>query len=74
MVVSGEKLFGMCACEGRTGLTEAVCVGQEGEPAGGGSQVRRGMGEGVWVLERVCDDDAGAGGGAGRCGVWGVCM
>jgi hypothetical protein len=24
------------------------------------------MGEGVWVLERACDDDAGAGGSAGR--------
>ena len=67
-------MFGVYACEGRAGLTEAVCVGQAGEPAGGGSHVRRGSWEGVWVLERACDDDAGAGGRAGRGGAWGVCM
>ena len=67
------RCFGVYAYAGRAGLTEAVCVGQGGEPAGGGSQVRRGRGEGVWVLERACDDDTGAGGGAGRCGVLG-CM
>ena len=62
----GDEVFGEYACEGRAGLTDAVCVGQFGEPAEGDSQVRRGRGEGVWVLERACDDDAGAGGGAGR--------
>ena len=71
--MQGDEVFGVCACEGGTGLTDAVCVGQAGEPAEGGCQVRRGKREVVWVLERACDDDAGAGGGAGRCGVLG-CM
>ena len=61
----GDAVFWVYACAGRAELTETVCVGQEGEPAEGGSRVRRGRGEGVWVLERACDDDAGAGGGAG---------
>ena len=64
--VREDVVFGVYACEGRAGLTEAVCVGQGGEPAGGESRVRRGKREGMWVLERACDDDAGAGGSAGR--------
>ena len=60
------RWFGVYACAGRAGLTDAVCVGQGGEPAGGEARVRRGRGVEVWVLERACDDDAGAGGGAGR--------
>ena len=36
--MQGDEVFGVYACEGRAGLTEAVCVGQAGEVGQGKSE------------------------------------